>query len=68
MSLQDKQKEAPPEIRVVINFLRSKNGPKLRTGVLGGKRVEYFKGACPVAHNSYILLLTVHLRTSSVRI
>lgn len=45
MSLLDQQKDAPSEIRAVINFLRSKNGPKLRTGVLNGKRVDYFKGS-----------------------
>ncbi|KIM30945.1 hypothetical protein M408DRAFT_321957 [Serendipita vermifera MAFF 305830] len=45
MSLLDQQKDAPPEVRAVINFLRSKNGPKLRTGVLNGKRVDYFKGS-----------------------
>lgn len=44
MSLFDQQKAAPPEIRVVVNFLRSKAGPKLRTGVLSGKRIDYFKG------------------------
>ncbi|PVF97833.1 translocation protein [Serendipita vermifera] len=45
MSLLDQQNTAPPEIRAVINFLRSKSGPKLRTGVLDGKRVDYFKGS-----------------------
>ncbi|KAG8833580.1 Translocation protein S62 [Serendipita sp. 399] len=44
MSLLDQQKAAPPAIREVVNFLRGKNGPKLRTGVLNGKRIEYFKG------------------------
>lgn len=45
MSLLDQQNDAPADTRAVINFLRSKNGPKLRTGVLNGKRVDYFKGA-----------------------
>ncbi|CAG8717424.1 17082_t:CDS:2, partial [Acaulospora colombiana] len=45
MSLLDQQNTAPPEIRAVVNFLRSKSGPKLRTGVLDGKRVDYFKGS-----------------------
>lgn len=45
MSLLDQQNTAPPEIRNVVNFLRSKAGPKLRTGVLNGKRVDYFKGS-----------------------
>ncbi|CCA72396.1 related to translocation protein sec62 [Serendipita indica DSM 11827] len=45
MSLLDQQNAAPPEIRAVVNFLRGKNGPKLRTGVLNGKRIDYFKGS-----------------------
>ncbi|OXG79809.1 translocation protein SEC62 [Cryptococcus neoformans A2-102-5] len=28
----------------LIKFLRGKNGPKVRRGILNGKRVEYFKG------------------------
>ena len=40
--------QAPPEIKSLVDFLRGKNGPKVRTGILNGKRVEYFKGtSCP---------------------
>jgi len=28
----------------VADFLRGKNGPKVRRGILNGKRVDYFKG------------------------
>lgn len=34
----------PVELKAVANFLRNKSGIKLRTGALGGKRVDYFKG------------------------
>lgn len=36
--------QASPELKAVIAYLRSKNGPKARRGVLNGKRVDYFKG------------------------
>jgi translocation protein SEC62 len=36
--------QAPAELKAVADFLRSKNGPKVRRGVLNGKRVDYFKG------------------------
>jgi translocation protein SEC62 len=61
MSLLDQQKDAPPEIRAVVNFLRSKNGPKLRTGVLNGKRVDYFKGSFLFLNASRTPLLTMRL-------
>jgi len=48
MSLPEQQNSAPPEIRNVVNFLRGKAGPKSRTGVLNGKRVDYFKGSSAV--------------------
>ncbi|KAK1924584.1 translocation protein Sec62-domain-containing protein [Papiliotrema laurentii] len=38
------QKRATPEIKAVADFLRGKNGPKVRRGILNGKRVDYFKG------------------------
>lgn len=38
------QKRAEPELKNVVEFLRGKNGPKVRRGILNGKRVEYFKG------------------------
>lgn len=38
------QKRAPAEHKAVVEFLRGKNGPKVRRGVLNGKRVDYFKG------------------------
>lgn len=36
--------QAPQEIKNVVAFLRGKNGPKIRRGVLNGKRVDYFRG------------------------
>lgn len=36
--------QASPEHRAVVEFLRGKNGPKVRRGILNGKRVDYFKG------------------------
>ena len=36
--------QAPAELKAVAAFLRGKNGPKVRRGILNGKRVEYFKG------------------------
>ncbi|GMK56397.1 hypothetical protein CspeluHIS016_0302370 [Cutaneotrichosporon spelunceum] len=47
-SLVDAQKRAPAEHKAVIEFLRSKNGPKVRRGVLNGKRVDFFKGKTAV--------------------
>jgi len=45
MSTTELQTRASPEIRNLMNFLRSsKSGTKHRTGVLNGKRVDYFKG------------------------
>jgi len=41
----EQQASAPPEVRNVVNFLRSgKAGIKVRTGILNGKRIDYFKG------------------------
>ena len=41
----EQQATAPPEVRNVVNFLRSsKAGIKVRVGVLNGKRIDYFKG------------------------
>ncbi|KAH7108136.1 translocation protein [Auriculariales sp. MPI-PUGE-AT-0066] len=41
----EQQASAPPEVRNLINYLRSsKSGMKARTGVLNGKRIDYFKG------------------------
>jgi len=36
--------QAPADLKAVVEFLRAKNGPKIRRGVLNGKRVDYFKG------------------------
>ncbi len=36
--------QAPADLKAVAAFLRGKNGPKIRRGVLNGKRVDYFKG------------------------
>ncbi len=44
----EQQATAPPEVRNVVNFLRSsKAGIKVRVGVLNGKRIDYFKGVSP---------------------
>jgi len=32
------------EVKLVVNWLRNKAGLKTKVGVLGGKRVDYFKG------------------------
>ncbi|KAL7422093.1 Translocation protein S62 [Cryptotrichosporon argae] len=39
----DAQKKAPADVKAVADFLRGKNGPKVRRGVLNGKRIDYFK-------------------------
>ncbi|EKD05157.1 hypothetical protein A1Q2_00543 [Trichosporon asahii var. asahii CBS 8904] len=47
-SVVDAQKRAAPELKAVADFLRGKNGPKVRRGVLNGKRVDFFKGKTAV--------------------
>ncbi|TYJ52990.1 hypothetical protein B9479_006412 [Cryptococcus floricola] len=47
-SVKDAQKRAEPELKNVVDFLRAKAGPKVRMGILNGKRVEYFKGKTAV--------------------
>ncbi|WWC85167.1 uncharacterized protein L201_000024 [Kwoniella dendrophila CBS 6074] len=42
------QKRADPELKKVVEFLRGKNGPKVRRGILNGKKVDYFKGKTAV--------------------
>ncbi|KAM0787855.1 hypothetical protein ACM66B_003908 [Microbotryomycetes sp. NB124-2] len=43
--MEEAQAKAPPELKAIAQFLRTtKSGIKLKTGVLGGKRVDYFKG------------------------
>ena len=44
MSVPEQQAACPPDLKAVVKFLRRKSGMKLHTGVLNGKRVEYFKG------------------------
>jgi len=45
MSTTEQQSKATPEIVNMIAFLRgTKSGIKNRTGVLNGKRIDYFKG------------------------
>lgn len=40
------QARASPEVRNVVNFLRSSSsGMKVRVGAYNGKRTDYFKGA-----------------------
>lgn len=36
--------QSTAENKVVVNWLRNKSGIKTKVGVLGGKRVDYFKG------------------------
>jgi len=49
MNTVDQQAKAAPELRNVALFLRSsKSGLKTRAGVLGGKRVDFFKGKSAV--------------------
>jgi translocation protein SEC62 len=44
-SMQQQQLTAPPHLRAVADFLRSsKAGMRIRTGVVAGKRADYFKG------------------------
>lgn len=38
------QANAPQELKNVANWLRNKSGIKVKTGALGGKRADYFKG------------------------
>lgn len=47
------------ETRNVVNFLRSKSGMKIRTGVLNGKRVDYFKGGF---HMSYCRIRAIAVK------
>lgn len=43
--MSEQQKTATPEIKHVVDFLRSgKGGLKTRVGLWNGKRVDYFKG------------------------
>ncbi|KAK4683781.1 translocation protein SEC62, partial [Tremellales sp. Uapishka_1] len=42
--VNEAQKRAPADLKAVVEFLRGKNGPKVRRGVLNGKRIDYFKG------------------------
>ncbi|VDB88776.1 unnamed protein product [Peniophora sp. CBMAI 1063] len=45
MSTADQQAKAPADLKNVAVFLRgSSSGIKARTGVLNGKRIDYFKG------------------------
>lgn len=48
----ERSPQAPAEHKAVIEFLRGKNGPKVRRGVLNGKRVEFFKGEYAVARRT----------------
>lgn len=46
--MQDRQVNAPPEARRVVDFLRTKAGMKVRPGVLNGQRADYFKGSAAI--------------------
>ncbi|KAI9638647.1 putative endoplasmic reticulum receptor [Dioszegia hungarica] len=56
------QKRAPVELKAVADFLRGKNGPKIRRGVLNGKRVDYFKGKTAIR----VLTGPAYLKTKKV--
>ncbi|KAG7527334.1 hypothetical protein FFLO_07035 [Filobasidium floriforme] len=58
----DAQNKASPELKAVIAYLRSKNGPKARRGVLNGKRVDYFKGKTAIK----CLLAPAYAKTKKV--
>jgi len=47
-SFVDAQAKAPPELRNVAVWLRTKSGMKTRSGVLDGQRKDYFKGSAAV--------------------
>ncbi|GAA5887354.1 hypothetical protein JCM5296_007109 [Sporobolomyces johnsonii] len=47
-NMKDNQAKASPEMKKVVDFLRNKSAIKVRTGALGGKRVDYFKGRSAV--------------------
>lgn len=36
--------QASPEVKAIAKFLRGKDGPRIRRGLLNDKRVDYFKG------------------------
>lgn len=42
----NEQSNCPPELRNVVLWLRHKSGLKTKTGVLNGRRMDYFKGEC----------------------
>jgi len=42
--MEQQQANAPPPVRNLVNFLRTKAGIKTKVGVLNGKRLDYFKG------------------------
>lgn len=46
--VKNNRKRAPQEFKNAVDFLRAKAGPKVRLGILNGKRVEYFKGTYPL--------------------
>jgi len=46
--MEQRQKEAPAEFQKVVHWLRNKAGLKAKTGILNGKRVDYFKGKSAV--------------------
>jgi translocation protein SEC62 len=51
MTTLEQQATVPANLRSVVQFLRGSNsGMKIRVGALNGKRVDYFKGAFPLAN------------------
>jgi len=46
--MEQQQKNATPEQRSLVIWLRSKAGMKRRQGVLNGRRYDYFKGSSAV--------------------
>ncbi|WFD43940.1 Translocation protein S62 [Malassezia psittaci] len=44
----DRQVNAPPEARRIVDFLRTNTNIKVRPGVLNGQRADYFKGSAAI--------------------
>ena len=63
MSTTDQQAKAPADLKNVAVFLRgSSSGIKARTGVLNGKRIDYFKGTFTRSNSRLGARLTCHRR------
>jgi translocation protein SEC62 len=64
----EQQAKAPPEIKKIAQFLRGGGaGMKIRVGALNGKRLDYFKGACPYRHTYATELLNPPTGKSAIK-